>query len=93
MQAHNYVSEPFTRCIGYRTSRQFCNFAAYETVKKSWLRSVAQSRTEHKPTVHKVLPAAHSDSETVVYERPMQPLRTHTATLVASRVCKHGGNI
>jgi len=55
----------------------------------------SQSRTERKPTVHKLLPAAQSDPETGVYERPMQPLRTHRATLVASRVrrCKHDGNI
>jgi len=53
------------------------------------------SRTERKPTVHKLLPAARSDADTGVYKRPVQPLRTHTATLVASRVrrCKHGGNI
>ena len=56
---------------------------------------VAQNRTERKPTVHKLLPAAQSDPETGVYERPVQPLRMHRATLVASRVrrCKHGGNI
>ena len=56
---------------------------------------VAQSRTERKPTIHKLLPAAHSDPETGVYERPVQPLRTHRAILVASKVrrCKHGKNI
>jgi len=59
------------------------------------IHKVAQSRTERKPTIHKLLPAAQSDPETGVYERPVQPLQTHRATLVASRVrrCKHGGNI
>jgi len=59
------------------------------------VRKVAQSRAERKPTVHKALPAAQSDPETGVYERPVQPLRKHRATLVTSRVrrCKHGGNI
>jgi len=42
------------------------------------VRKVAQSRTERKPTVHKLLPAAQSDPETEVYERPVQPLRTHS---------------
>jgi len=60
---------------------------------QSKLRS--QSRTELKPTVHKLLPAAQSDPETELYKRPTQPLQTHRATLVASRVrrCKDGGNI
>ena len=62
-----------------------------KSIKRHRLRS--QSRTERKLTVHKLLPAAQSDPETGVYERPVQPLRTHRATLVASRVrrCKHGG--
>ena len=56
---------------------------------------VAQSCTERKPTVHKLLAAAQSDPETGVYKRPVQPLRTHRVTLVASRVhrCKQGESI
>jgi len=44
---------------------------------------------------NKLLPAAQNGPETGVYERPVQPLRMHRATLVASRVrrCKHGENI
>ena len=45
------------------------------------IHKVVQSSTECKPTVHKLLPAAQSDPETRVYERPVQPLRTHRATL------------
>jgi len=50
---------------------------------------------EHKPVIRKLLPAARSDSETGVYERPVQSLRTHSMTLVASSVrrCGLGRNI
>ena len=65
------------------------------SVLSGCVHKVAQSRTERKPTVHKLLPAAQSDPETGVYERTVQPLGTYRATLVASTVrrCKHGGNI
>jgi len=45
----------------------------------------------NRPFIKYYQPAAESDPETGVYERPMQPLRMHSTTLVASRVhwCKH----
>jgi len=60
-----------------------------------WQRLRSWSRTQRKPAVHQVPPAAQSNPETVVCECPMQLLRTDSMTQVISRVLqyKHGGNI
>jgi len=84
-----------TAGIGRWRSSRIATAFRFGVFDKGCVRKVTQSRLEPKPTVHKLLSAAQSDPETGVYERPVQALRTHRATLVASRVrrCKHDGNI